>query len=172
MSETRALAASAAVASVLAVASPAHALIVPERGLADVTIGMERKQVRSLLGAPARALRVGSSLGPAVRYDYPALQLHVRFVRRAGGVFSVETTSRRERTRSGLGVGTPRRRLRHRLRQETCHGRRRPYCMTATGQARTVYELRRGRVHSIEVRLVPNVLRFVTEANLCSMLAC
>jgi hypothetical protein len=87
----------------LVVAGSAAATIVPQRGIGGVTLGMTKAKVRSIRGAPVKVRIARNDFGPYTVYRYRGLV--VTFQGNAK-VTSLETSSRRERTRSGVGVGS------------------------------------------------------------------
>ena len=101
-------------------------LIRPGVGIGKVRLGMTQAQVRRALGRHTvvnRRERRFGSLYLELAYDYSAYT--VGFFGAPGRlrVVSVATSLRRERTRSGLGVGTSLRALRRALRGERCRRR-------------------------------------------------
>ena len=64
---------------------------------------MSKAKVRSVLGKPTRSTTGKNEFGPYTRYVYP--RVTVIFQGNAA-VTSVETTSAKERTGSGIGVGS------------------------------------------------------------------
>lgn len=82
----------------------ASAAIEFNRGIAGVTLGMTTAQAQKTLGAPLRVERGTNDFGPFVSYRYRGLQVSFQGGRR---VSAISTTRRGERTRGGLGVGTP-----------------------------------------------------------------
>jgi len=97
----------------------ASAEVVPGESIAGVEIGMKRGEVKRLLGQPDEVRRPRHEIfGRFIELRYGRLK--VGLFRSDRTVFSVRTTSRRERTASGVGVGTRKRGLRRRLEGERC----------------------------------------------------
>ncbi len=93
-------------------------LIVPNVGIRGVKLGMSLAQVKRVLGSGG-ILNKRQKLGPRSEYveyvwDYGSFR--TGFVRRSGrtGVALVATTLSSQRTRSGIGVGTPLKRAQQR----------------------------------------------------------
>jgi hypothetical protein len=89
-------------------AAPALATIVPQQGLKGIRLGMSVREVRDRLGAPDRIAFLKDPIQGRVRvYGYGLTRAsfspgdHAR-------VNSISTTSRHERTRRGIGVGSAR----------------------------------------------------------------
>ena len=114
----------AAVLLVLAAAAPAQARIVPGEGMAGVEIGMIEADVIDTLGKPDARRTVSDDFGPHLRLRYAShggLRLILR--ENADGdmeLFQIRTNGARERTQEGIGVGSPERRLRRKLKGERC----------------------------------------------------
>jgi hypothetical protein len=93
----------AAVAAV-AIASPAHAALVPQRSLAGVKLGMTEAAVRAAKGAPDEINQPQHPIaGEVTEYRYGLTYVTI-FPQ--SGVMNVTTTSKRERTSTGVGVGS------------------------------------------------------------------
>jgi hypothetical protein len=146
----------ATLALFLALASSAAATIVPQRGIAGVRIGMAPDQVRDVLGEPLRVVHGRNDFGPYTEYRYPHL-LRVLLQGNAS-VTALETTGKRERTRSGAGVGSTEAELVAGvpgLRCETFLGTR--SCHVGAfepGRRVTDFKLRAGRVVRVTVGIV------------------
>jgi hypothetical protein len=97
-------------AGLLALAGPAGAVIVPQKGMAGVRLGWTAEQVRSALGDPLRVVRGMNDFGPYTIFRYP-YRVQVVFQGDAS-VTSVTTTGRHERTSAGAGVGSSEAQLR------------------------------------------------------------
>ena len=112
----------------------AGAVIVPQKGIAGVRLGMKEREVRNLLGEPRVTRTVLSEGGVCCDYisSYPA-GLTVYFVGYDDGtlklsdssVQSVGTRGRAERTATGVGVGSALRTVRRKVPRTRC---RRTYC--------------------------------------------
>jgi hypothetical protein len=92
---------------VVAIAAAA-ATIVPEQGIAGVTLRMTQSQVRADLGRPTKITRSHGALGSVVtRLHYSTLDVDVQVLHGEQIVVRVLTTSPTEHTTSGIGVGSP-----------------------------------------------------------------
>jgi len=110
-----------AVAGLLFAAAPAaQARIRVNKSIGGVQIGMSSQRVFAILGKPARRFKSEEGLTTLV---YRHHRIRVLLVEEQGGffdVFSVQTTSPKEKTRAGIGVGSLESTLRHRLHGEHC----------------------------------------------------
>jgi len=89
--------------SALLLAGSATAVVVPQRGIAGVQLGMTKAAVRGQLGKPRKIEQGSNEIGPFTTFRYPTLSITF-----FGGprVTSVTTTSPTERTSRGVGVGS------------------------------------------------------------------
>ena len=143
------------VASALAIALPAGATIVPQRGIAGVRLFMSQAKVRAILGTPVSAKSARNEFGSYTEFRYRGLRL---LFQGNGGLTSISTTRRSERTRGGVGVGSTERQVRRGLRGVKCErelgfhhcylGALRP------GKRVTDFVFRRGRVARVTVGIV------------------
>jgi hypothetical protein len=94
-----------ALIAVCLIATPgsAGAVIMPNRGIAGVTLEMSRAQVERVLGPPLRVEKRMNDFGPFVNYRYRGLQVGFQGEKRVSGI---STTRTGERTRGGIGVGS------------------------------------------------------------------
>ena len=103
-------------------ASPQRdALIRPGVGIGKVRLGMTLAQVRAAWGRPqAQTIEILPRGGREIELQYDFAAYTVVLTGRPGRetVDSIATTLTKERTRQGLGVGTPERRLQRLLRGE------------------------------------------------------
>lgn len=111
------LAAATAVAA-LALAGSIGATIVPQRGMAGVTLGITKASVRTVLGAPLRVVHGRNDFGGYTEFRYPHL-VRVTFQGNAT-VTAISTTGVRERTANGAGVGSTQPQLRAKVAHLTC----------------------------------------------------
>ena len=145
-----------AVATLLALAAPAHALIQLDRGIAGVRLGNSQAQVRAALGTPARTTRGVNDFGPFTQLRY-AGGITVLFQGNRD-VNLVRTTGLGDRTSKGVGVGSSERTLRRRHPGVSCRtfsGTR--ICATGPGNPGdrvTNFFVRRGRIARIDVARV------------------
>jgi hypothetical protein len=146
-----------AVTLALAVAAPAHAraTIVVQKGIAGVELRMTKTQVRARLGTP-KLVRTGSNdFGPYTKFVYPRVTVTFQSGPR---VTSTETTSPRERTATGVGVGSTEARLKAAVRGVRCmttlSSRQ---CVVGTfkpGRIVTAFFIDRSRISSVIVGFV------------------
>lgn len=148
-----------AVGSLVLVAIPvqAGASVDPQRSIAGVRLGMQAQELREVLGDPA-ATKPSPLHGGWTQWVYPGRRLRINLTER-GDVWDVSTTSRRERTSAGVGVGSRERTLRrrHRVRCRK-YGGRSPLRndLVCVDRLRhdgpfTTYRLRDGRVIRVTV---------------------
>jgi len=143
----------AAVALIVALA--ASAVIIPQRGLAGLRLGMTQAKVRSVLGEPGRVVRGSNEFGAYTEFVYRSLR--VSFQGNAS-VTNLRTTRRSERTKSGVGVGSSEVELRRKvggIRCRTEFGFR--HCFLGrflAGRRVTDFRIVRGRVASIDIGFV------------------
>jgi hypothetical protein len=98
----------ATVAVVLVIAPAAQAKIVVQESIAGVKLGMTAAQVRKVLGPPRSVSYPKDEIQGSFKfYDYGATE--VSLTRGEGSkVFNISTTSKTQRTSTGLGVGSTR----------------------------------------------------------------
>jgi hypothetical protein len=92
-----------ALAAALLAPSAAGGVVVPGKSIAGVRLGMTQAGVRAVLGRPLRVVRDATELGPFTQYRYRRLDVIFFRHTRATGIF---TTRTRERTRTGVGMGS------------------------------------------------------------------
>jgi hypothetical protein len=89
----------------LAFAGAADAALVPQRSMKGVQLGWTKAQVRAELGRPARIIvRRNEITGKDLSYRYGLTE--ITFVGGWNRVGVISTTSRKERTSRGVGVGS------------------------------------------------------------------
>lgn len=102
--------------AVSAAAAPSHDLVIrPGVGIGKVRLGMRLEQVRSAWGEPQAVTSRRSGRGARtieLQYDFAAYVVTLNGPRGRERVVSIGTTIAGERTRDGVGVGTPEARLR------------------------------------------------------------
>ncbi len=144
-----------AVVALSALTASAYAALAPQRGMAGIELGMSRAEVRAELGKPLAAIRGRNEFGPFLEFRYPFL-LRVIFQGNEQ-VTAIETRGRRERTASGVGVGSGLREVRRLVRGVRCDGGRDGHCFLGSfvpGRRVTDFFLRGGRVTRVIVGFV------------------
>ena len=135
------------------VAGCEHCRIIPGTSIRGISLGMSKKQVRDVLGTPTSVDRYPGY--PAYAYHYGATMIHFYDV---SSVDFITTTSKKVRTRDGLGVGSTKAQLKDRYPNINCvpGGPFAPFCYLggslAPGATPTVFVLSNAGVVS-EVRL-------------------
>jgi hypothetical protein len=98
------LAATALIA--LALPAAASARIVPQRGIAGANLDMTQAQVRAKLGKPDKVRHPSSPIfGQYTTWFYGRTSVDM-FRNQDGKVFNLSTTSKSEKTTSGVGIGS------------------------------------------------------------------
>ena len=147
----------AAVVATLVGAVPAAARLVPQRGMAGVTLGMSRAEARAVLGTPSRTIHARNEFGVYTELRYKARLLRLVF-QGNGGLTAISTSGRRERTLTGVGVSSTEAQVKtnvHGVRCEALGSRR--HCFLGTfsaGKRVTDFWLTKGRVSRIVVGVV------------------
>ena len=146
-----------AIVAALLVAAPAGARLIPQRGMAGVTLGMSRAQARAVLGTPSRSIHARNEFGAYTELRYKARLLRLVFQGNAG-LTAISTSGRRERTRAGVGVGSTEAQVKAGVHGVRCGplGSRR-HCFLGTfspGKRVTDFWLTNGRVTRIVVGFV------------------
>lgn len=101
------------------VAGAASAAIVPGRGIQGVNLGMTQAQVRRALGKPVSVVHGRNDLG---RFTTLRFKGYSATFQPTSRLTYISTTSRRERTGRGVGVGSTYERLRRSHPRVTCDG--------------------------------------------------
>lgn len=141
----------------LVLAGPAAAKLIPQRGMAGVTLGMSRTQVRAALGTPSRTIHARNEFGVYTEFRYAGRALRLVF-QGNGGLTSISTTGRTERTRTGVGVGSTEAQVKHGVPGVRCEGAGSArHCFLGTfsaGKRVTDFRLTSGRVSRVVVGFV------------------
>jgi hypothetical protein len=147
----RARAIVAALVAALILAAPATAVLVPQRGMAGIRLGMTQAKVRAKLGKPASVKHGSNDFGNYTELRYRGLR--VTFQGNAN-VTAIWTGSRHERTARGIGVGSTVAAVRARVPGVRCT---RGHCFLGKflpGKRVTDFFLLKGRVSAITVGFV------------------
>ncbi len=151
-----------AVLCVLAVAAltlsgTAAALLVPQRGMAGVTLGMKRLQVRAVLGTPSRVIHGTNDFGAYTEFRYAPRALRLVFQGNAG-LTAISTSATRERTARDIGVGSTEAQVRRGVAGVRCEGTpAMRHCYVGAflaGRRVTDFWIRSGRVSRVVVGFV------------------
>jgi hypothetical protein len=88
-------------------------MIVPQQSIDGVHLRMSAAGVRHVLGAPKSTRSLKDEIQGTIRLmDYGKTKVYLSATA-DGTVFSIMTTDRRQKTRTGVGVGSSLRSLRH-----------------------------------------------------------
>lgn len=109
----------AAVAVALFAAGAGSATIVIGHGIAGVRLGMSQPAVRAKLGKPAKIVQAKNEFGPYTEFRYRG---YVVDFQQNLTVTSVTTTLAREKTPSGIGVGSTWAQVRRKAAHLSCTG--------------------------------------------------
>jgi len=144
-----------AVVVALALALPAGSTIVPQVSIGGVKLGMTQAKVRSVLGKPKSTKRGSNDFGPYAIFYYPGYQVNFQGVT---NVTQIDTTTPKERTVSGLGVGSTKAQVQAKLTGEKCEGPRAGgHCYLGKflpGAHVTDFSFRNGKVWNVTVGIV------------------
>ena len=139
-----------AVALTAAGAQPAAAKIT-FGGIGDVDLGMSEGDLRAALGQPSTAQTGGRPDGTA-HLMFRRRKLEVMVNRRRDQVVGIKTTSRAERTSSGLRVGSSTATVRRKLRGEKCSTAQRTLVCNVERDGNVMdFEIRGGKVVRVGV---------------------
>jgi hypothetical protein len=109
----------ATTAIVLTLAAPAAATIVPQRSIMGVRLDMTQQQVRAKAGDPDRVRHpVSDVFGKYTAWYYGRTRVSMFDSNKK--VFEITTTSRAQRTRSGVGVGSSVARVKRGVKRVKC----------------------------------------------------
>jgi hypothetical protein len=108
---------------VLTVPAAASARIVPQRGIAGANLDMSQPEIRAKLGKPDRVRHPTSPIfGEYTTWHYGRTTVDM-FRNGDGRVFNVTTTSRTQRTASGVGVGSSTSQVKRGVKRVRCNSR-------------------------------------------------
>ena len=139
-----------------ALAAPAVGTVVLQQGIAGVRIQMTRDQVKSVLGKP-RGVKTGhNTFGRYIQYRYPKLLVVFQGLKTVTAVY---TSRSKERTPSGIGVGSTKAQVKAKVPGVHCRtGIDAHFCYVGVikpGRRVTVFQLNgANRVAQLEVGLV------------------
>lgn len=143
------------IAGVLGLAGLAGATIVPQKGIAGVTIGMSQGKVRGVRGRPASVKRGTNDFGRYTIIRYAGLQVTFRG---NGPVTNISTTRPGERTASGVGVSSTEAQVKAKVAGVKCKTESRfRHCFVGRflpGKRVTDFTSKRGKVTLVDVGLV------------------
>ena len=111
-----------ATAIALAVAAaPAQAVIVPQKSIKGIKLGLTQSGVRAAAGEPTRVRTIQNEImGRVTEWSYGKTKVLFNGRTRRATVINLETTSRAERTANGIGVGSSRAQVLARVRGAKC----------------------------------------------------
>ena len=135
----------------LAVPASAQAVIVPQKSIMGIELGMTKAEVKAEAGQPDAVRHPRNEIiGRYTEYQYGLTQIGIAT---NSGVIYVSTRDRDERTASGLGVGSSKRAVKRKLQGETCQklprGSRCFLGQELPGRTVTDFRFRRGKVRSV-----------------------
>jgi hypothetical protein len=155
-----ALLAAAAICLSLAYAPAAQALILPQRGIGGIELGMIRAQIVGAKGKPdAERFARNEIIGRQRMVRYGRTSAFFGGFRREAGVVTVNTRDPSERTRSGIGVGSTVAEVKQGVRGIRCLGKSRIHtCLKGRfdpGKRVTVFDISpQGRVNLVLIGFV------------------
>ena len=91
------------------VAAPAHAVIVPQKSIGGIRLGLTQNGVRSAVGKPDKVRTVDNEImGKVTEWTYGKTKVLFNGRTTSAKVINLFTTSATERTAAGIGVGSTR----------------------------------------------------------------
>jgi len=147
----RLAATAAALFVALAFSAPASAVLILQRGMAGIRLGMTQAKVRAKLGKPRSVVHDSNDFGNYTELHYRRLRITFQG---NSTVTAIWTGSPGQRTRRGIGVGSTVRAVRARVPDVRCT---RGHCYLGRflpGRRVTEFFLRKGRVSAIAVGFV------------------
>jgi len=98
----------------------ADGTIVVQKSIAGITLGMTQDEVKAVLGEPDEVNRPSNEIfGSYTEFRYGLTYVSL-FAGEDGEVFSVSTTSKKQRTSKDVGVGTSEKVLKQRVKGVKC----------------------------------------------------
>jgi hypothetical protein len=111
-----------AIAALLLLAPAAEAKFVVQESIAGVKLGMTASQVRKVLGPPRHVSYPKNEIQGSIKfYDYGATEVSLTRGE-SSQVFNITTTSKAQRTSTGLGVGSTGAAVKRAYRRADCMG--------------------------------------------------
>lgn len=139
-----------AICLVMLAPSGASALVRINKGMFGVSLGQSQKQVKRKLGRPNDAER--DRRFREIDWFYDRRDLMVSFKERTRRVVSLVTTNPRERTASGVGVGSTEEEVVAGVPRVSCSTRRgRRFCAVFGAAAATFFGIEAGRVEVVTI---------------------
>jgi len=140
-------------------ASPASAgkrnRIVLYKSIAGVKLGASVDRLHSILGRPNAVKYKRNEITGSLRFDYYGRLSYASY---DGTILGMKTTRRSIRTRSGIGVGTSKRRLNRRFPGLDCYGNNCSIVsgggVATIGRRVTSFRIRNGKVRSVSIARV------------------
>ncbi len=142
-------------ASALALAAAAGATIVPQKGIAGVSLGMSKGKVTAVLGTPKSVKHGTNDFGKYTKFGYTGLEI---IFQGNASATSIATTRRSEKTASGVGVGSTEVQVKAKVTGVKCKteaGFR--HCFVGkfvAGKRVTDFTIKRGHVTRVSVGIV------------------
>ncbi len=131
--------------------------VVPQKGLAGVSLGMSKTRVKQILGAPSRAKHGSNDFGAYTQFFYRVRGIQVSF-QSADAVSAVSTTSPKERTAAGIGVGSTEAQVKAKVANVRCRTESGfHHCFVGSflpGRRVTDFTFRAGHVNEVTVAVV------------------
>ena len=91
------------------VAAPAHAVIVPQKSIKGIRLGLTQNGVRAAAGKPTKVRTINNEImGKVIEWSYGKTKVLFNGRTSSAKVINLETTSATERTAGGIGVGSTR----------------------------------------------------------------
>lgn len=141
-----------AIAATILSSGPAAAQIRVQQGIAGVRLGMTEGKVRAALGRPDTITLTSSTV--RLKHLIYASGTTVSIFRSTGRVVNVDSIDRRQRTASGVGVGSKKVEIRAGIRQVNCPVAEAAICRVGSleaGRVSTNFLFRNGKVWRVNI---------------------
>ena len=90
-------------------AAPAHAVIVPQKSIKGIRLGLSQNGVRAAAGKPDKVRTINNEImGKVIEWSYGKTKVLFNGRTSSAKVINLSTTSAAERTAAGIGVGSTR----------------------------------------------------------------